>query len=190
LGTKKDSLNADLHVTRNTPPTFLLHAENDNVDGPSNSLSYYSALKDAGVPTELHMYAEGRHAFGLREEILMHELLHRAIRLANRVAVIARARKIGIRESDATVRTMPQDVPRRRLAVDAEKEAWLRIHVRVAPAIENDSRDIPAWIEPARREHVRHLLPERALVLRERSAEQRGAPTSSLLGDREPRLCE
>jgi len=44
LGTKKDSLNADLHVTRNTPPTFLLHAENDNVDGPSNSLSYYSAL--------------------------------------------------------------------------------------------------------------------------------------------------
>jgi acetyl esterase/lipase len=62
----KDSLNADLHVTRNTPPTFLLHAENDNVDGPSNSLFYYIALKDAGVPTELHMYAEGQHAFGLR----------------------------------------------------------------------------------------------------------------------------
>ena len=62
----KDSLNADLYVTKNTPPTFLLHAENDNVDGPSNSLSYYTALKDAGVRAELHMYAEGRHAFGLR----------------------------------------------------------------------------------------------------------------------------
>jgi acetyl esterase/lipase len=63
---RKDSLNSDLRVTRTTPPTFLLHAENDNVDGPSNSLFYYIALKDAGVPAELHMYAEGRHAFGLR----------------------------------------------------------------------------------------------------------------------------
>jgi acetyl esterase/lipase len=63
---RKDAFNADIHVTRNTPPTFLVHAENDNVDGPSNSLFYYIALKDAGVPVELHMYAEGRHAFGLR----------------------------------------------------------------------------------------------------------------------------
>lgn len=63
----RDSLNADLHVTRDTPPTFLVHAENDNVDGPSNTLFYYIALKDAGVPTELHMYAQGRHAFGLRQ---------------------------------------------------------------------------------------------------------------------------
>ena len=62
----KDTLNPDLHITRDTPPTFLLHAENDNVDGVSNSLSYYTALKDAGVPVELHLYAEGRHAFGLR----------------------------------------------------------------------------------------------------------------------------
>ena len=44
----------------------MLHAENDNVDGVSNSLIYYTTLKDAGVPTELHLYAEGRHAFGLR----------------------------------------------------------------------------------------------------------------------------
>jgi acetyl esterase/lipase len=62
----RSRMNADLHVTRNTPPTFLLHAENDNVDGVTNSLIYYTALKDAGVPVELHLYAEGRHAFGLR----------------------------------------------------------------------------------------------------------------------------
>jgi acetyl esterase/lipase len=62
----KGELNSDLHITRDTPPTFLLHAENDNVDGVSNSLTYYEALKNAGVPTELHLYAEGRHAFGLR----------------------------------------------------------------------------------------------------------------------------
>ena len=59
-------LNADIHVSRSTPPTFLLHAENDQVDGVSNSLIYYTALKNAGVPTELHLYAEGGHAFGLR----------------------------------------------------------------------------------------------------------------------------
>ena len=50
----------------NAPPTFLLHAQNDNVDGPSNSLIYYTALKDAGVRAELHLYADGGHAFGLR----------------------------------------------------------------------------------------------------------------------------
>lgn len=59
-------LYADLHVTRNTPPTFLLHAGNDKVDPVSHSLVYYEALKNAGVPVELHLYAEGGHAFGLR----------------------------------------------------------------------------------------------------------------------------
>lgn len=66
IGHGKLALNATIHVTRNTPPTFLLQAENDNVDGVSNSLVYYIALKDAGVPTELHLYAEGGHAFGTR----------------------------------------------------------------------------------------------------------------------------
>ena len=65
-----DELNPDIHVTGDTPPTFLLHAENDNVDDVSNSLVYYSALKNAGVRAELHLYAEGRHAFGLRRTTL------------------------------------------------------------------------------------------------------------------------
>ena len=59
-------LNPDIHVGRTTPPTFLLQAQNDSVDGVSNSLIYYTALKNAGVPVELHLYAEGGHAFGLR----------------------------------------------------------------------------------------------------------------------------
>jgi acetyl esterase/lipase len=62
--------NTDLHVTRTTPPTFILQAENDSVDGVTNSLSYYTALKDAGVPTELHLYPTGGHAFGLRHTAL------------------------------------------------------------------------------------------------------------------------
>jgi len=64
---QKSALNADVHITRDTPPTFLLHAENDNVDGVSNSLVYFDELKNAGVPAELHLYAEGGHAFGLRQ---------------------------------------------------------------------------------------------------------------------------
>ena len=58
--------NPDIHVTRETPPTFLLQAETDSVDNVDQALVYYIALKDAGVPTEMHLYADGGHAFGLR----------------------------------------------------------------------------------------------------------------------------
>jgi acetyl esterase/lipase len=58
--------NPDLHVTRQTPPTFLLQAEDDHVDSVYDALSYYIALKKAGVAAEMHLYAQGNHAFGLR----------------------------------------------------------------------------------------------------------------------------
>lgn len=60
------ALNPDLHVTSQTPPTFLLQAEDDHVDNVNDSLAYYIALKNAGVPVEMHLYAQGGHAFGLR----------------------------------------------------------------------------------------------------------------------------
>jgi acetyl esterase/lipase len=59
-------LNPNVPVTTDTPPTFLLQAENDDVDGVNQSLVYYIALKDAKVPVEMHLYAEGGHGFGLR----------------------------------------------------------------------------------------------------------------------------
>lgn len=59
-------LNPDVPVTRQTPPTFLLQAEDDHVDNVNDSLAYYIALKKAGVPVEMHLYAQGGHAFGLR----------------------------------------------------------------------------------------------------------------------------
>jgi len=59
-------LNPNVPVTRQTPPTFLVQAEDDNVDGVGQSLAYYIALKKAGVPVEMHLYAHGGHAFGLR----------------------------------------------------------------------------------------------------------------------------
>jgi acetyl esterase/lipase len=65
---KKFELNPDIdiHITRQTPPTFLLQNEDDRVDRVEDSLSYYAALKKAGVPVEMHLYAQGGHAFGLR----------------------------------------------------------------------------------------------------------------------------
>lgn len=66
VGGKAYGLNSNLPVTHQTPPTFLVQAENDNVDGVNQSLAYYIALKDAGVPVEMHLYAQGGHAFGLR----------------------------------------------------------------------------------------------------------------------------
>ena len=60
------NLNPNIPVTRNTPPTFLLQAEDDHVDSVNDSLVYYIALKNADVPVEMHLYAHGGHAFGLR----------------------------------------------------------------------------------------------------------------------------
>lgn len=65
-GGKSYRLNPNVPVTHQTPPTFLVQAENDNVDGVHQSIAYYIALKDAGVPVEMHLYAQGGHAFGLR----------------------------------------------------------------------------------------------------------------------------
>jgi acetyl esterase/lipase len=59
-------LNPNVPVTAQTPPTFLLQAEDDHEDGVEQSLVYYIALKHAGVPVEMHLYAQGGHAFGLR----------------------------------------------------------------------------------------------------------------------------
>lgn len=58
--------NPDLHVTKQTPPTFLLHAQDDPVDSVENSLDYYALLQKAGVAAEMHIFAKGGHAFGLR----------------------------------------------------------------------------------------------------------------------------
>jgi len=60
------TLNPAVPVTGATPPTFLVQAEDDTVDGVANSLVYFAALKRAKVVAELHLYAHGGHAFGLR----------------------------------------------------------------------------------------------------------------------------
>ena len=57
--------NADIHVSEQTPPTFLLQAEDDPVH-VENATVYFGLLKNARVPAELHIYSEGGHGYGLR----------------------------------------------------------------------------------------------------------------------------
>ncbi|TPG21166.1 alpha/beta hydrolase [Sphingomonas koreensis] len=53
-------------VRADGPPAFIVQAENDPVDDVRNSISYFLALREKKVPAELHLYAHGGHAFGLR----------------------------------------------------------------------------------------------------------------------------
>jgi acetyl esterase/lipase len=55
----------ELKVTANTPPSFLIQAEDDGV-GVENTLVYYAALRTAKVPAEAHLYPIGGHGYGLR----------------------------------------------------------------------------------------------------------------------------
>jgi acetyl esterase/lipase len=66
LATDDDVLNPNVPVSHDTPPTFLLQAEDDHTDGVNQVLVYYNALRKADVPAEMHVYAHGGHAFGLR----------------------------------------------------------------------------------------------------------------------------
>jgi acetyl esterase/lipase len=66
ISADRKTFNPNLPVTHDTPPTFIVQAEDDHVDGVDQALIYYNALKKAEVPAELHIYAHGGHAFGLR----------------------------------------------------------------------------------------------------------------------------
>ena len=58
-----------MRIPKGTGPMFLVHASDDDEPGaqPEQSLALYRALRDAGVPAELHIYDEGGHGFGVRK---------------------------------------------------------------------------------------------------------------------------
>ncbi|MBX6313535.1 MAG: alpha/beta hydrolase [Isosphaeraceae bacterium] len=60
-----DQLAPEIRVSDETPPIFLVHASDDRVSA-ENSIYLYLALKRAGVPAEMHIYASGGHGFGMR----------------------------------------------------------------------------------------------------------------------------
>ena len=55
----------DLNVNEQTPPTILIHSNNDEGTPPENSLSYYSALRKHNIPAALHIWEDGGHGYGL-----------------------------------------------------------------------------------------------------------------------------
>ncbi|MHB9023796.1 MAG: alpha/beta hydrolase [Armatimonadota bacterium] len=61
-----DSLCNERQVTAETPPTFLFHTNADGGVPAENSVLFYLALRQAGVPAELHIYADGPHGIGLK----------------------------------------------------------------------------------------------------------------------------
>lgn len=67
LATDDDKANPALPITARLPPSFLVQAEDDDTDGVHQTLVYYAALAKKHVPAELHLYAHGGHAFGLRQ---------------------------------------------------------------------------------------------------------------------------
>lgn len=61
-----DEFPTDQQVTRNTPPSFLVTAHNDDKVDARNSTRFYDALKAAGVAAELHIFQDGKHGFAIR----------------------------------------------------------------------------------------------------------------------------
>ncbi|MHC4728414.1 MAG: alpha/beta hydrolase, partial [Planctomycetota bacterium] len=60
-----ENLSNEKQVTPETPPTFLVHGNDDKGVPSENSILFYLALRKAKVPAEMHIYENGRHGFGL-----------------------------------------------------------------------------------------------------------------------------
>jgi len=63
------SFQSDMNVTKETPPTFLFHTIEDNAVPPQNSVAFYAAMIQKGVPGELHIFEKGQHGVGLARKI-------------------------------------------------------------------------------------------------------------------------
>lgn len=57
----------ELHVTDQTPPTFLILADDDGAVPPRNSIEFYMALKKFNIPAEMHIFSKGGHGFGMNK---------------------------------------------------------------------------------------------------------------------------
>jgi acetyl esterase/lipase len=62
---EEEAMSPELHVTAQTPPTFLFTTTDDHTVPVMNSVMFYSALVKAGVPVEMHIFQHGAHGSGL-----------------------------------------------------------------------------------------------------------------------------
>lgn len=63
-----DLYSNEMHVTKETPPVFLVHAGDDSSVPVKNSLVYYEACQKNGVQANLVIYSKGGHGFGLNNK--------------------------------------------------------------------------------------------------------------------------
>jgi acetyl esterase/lipase len=61
----RKQMSSELHVTAETPPTFLLSTTEDGLVPVENTVMFYMALRKAGVPAEMHVFEKGPHGVGL-----------------------------------------------------------------------------------------------------------------------------
>ena len=61
----REELSNELQVTAQTPPTFLFSTSEDTVVPVANTVAFYMALHQAGVPAEMHVFEKGPHGVGL-----------------------------------------------------------------------------------------------------------------------------
>lgn len=64
---ERDEVSSSIKIPKDTPPIFFAHGSSDIIAGPEHSVLMYLALKRAGVSTELHVYADSAHDFGVRQ---------------------------------------------------------------------------------------------------------------------------
>jgi len=64
-----DRFSTELQVTKDTPPVFLVHTEEDATVPIENSVLFYQALRRSRVDVEMHLYEKGPHGFGLRPDL-------------------------------------------------------------------------------------------------------------------------
>lgn len=62
---KQNAFSNELHVDANTPPAFIVHANDDRDVPPENSFVFYEHLRKNNIPAELHIYSKGGHGFGM-----------------------------------------------------------------------------------------------------------------------------
>lgn len=62
---QKQAQSPEEHVDSRTPETFIVHADDDPSVSSMNAIAFYSALHQAGVKAELHVYRDGGHGFGI-----------------------------------------------------------------------------------------------------------------------------
>ncbi|MCA4900987.1 MAG: alpha/beta hydrolase [Cytophagales bacterium] len=74
---KTNEYSNELHISAQTPPSFLVHASDDDGVSPENSILFYQQLIKNKVPAELHLYQTGGHGFGMNNPTTRDEWIER-----------------------------------------------------------------------------------------------------------------